>query len=194
MPNPPNIPVGRYSEAQFTQARPDCPQPEHWTTNDIQATENEVIEMVGGLIQGLQPDVSLETGTSRGFMARRIDQALRKNGHGHLHSYEKNEEVWQEAMKTVGRSPYTTLHNAPSMQEWTYGPIDFAWHDSVLNARQAEFEFYLTHYSERAIVCFHDTASHFGPWSDKLRQKLSSVGFQYIDWPSPRGVIISRRG
>ncbi len=191
----PNIDVGWYEESDFTKPRQECREPKWWHTHDIQGTEAEVIEMVAGMIRGHQPDVVLETGTSRGFMALAIGQALKSNGHGTLHTYEPDIPTLNEALRNW--EPYEDLpiipYAQPSMKPWSFQPIDFAWHDSLLQLRQPEFEFYLEHYSERAIVCFHDTAPHFGPWSDRLRTALLSQGFSYLDWPSPRGVIIARK-
>jgi hypothetical protein len=187
--NSPNIPVGWYNEAQFTAPRAECPRPDHWHTYDIQGTEAEVIDMVGGLIRGLQPEVVLETGTSRGFMALRIATALTDNGHGHLHSYEPDEEPYSYAVGNVWPYETATLHNLPSMVPWEYGPIDFAWFDSLLDLRWREFDFYYPHMSDRCVVGFHDTAPHFGFWPAQVRfdDRLS-----IIDLPTPRGVILGR--
>jgi len=193
MTTSPNIKPGRYMESDFTKPTPICPKPVHWHTHDIQATEIEVIEMVHGMIRGLQPEMVLETGTSRGFMAKSIGNALYVNGHGRLITFEPDEDTWREACRTVGANPYITMANQASMVPWNARKIDFAWHDSLIELRQPEFEFYLPHYSDRAVVCFHDTAPHFGDWSDYLRTQLKTEGFSYLDWPSPRGVIIARR-
>jgi hypothetical protein len=188
----PNIEVSRYNEADFTRPRALCPNPSYWHTHDLQGTEIEVIEMVAGMIVGLQPETVLETGTSRGFMAKAISDALDANGHGNLISYEPHAPTHTEAANRV-TSPKADLRCEPSMQTWIDGPIDFAWHDSLISLRQPEFGFYLPHYSNRAVVCFHDTAPHFGQWSEALRSDLAYAGFSYLDWPSPRGVIIARR-
>jgi hypothetical protein len=186
----PNIPVGYYNEAEFTHPRPDCPHPENWHTWDIQGTEAEVIEMVGGLIRGLQPDVVLETGTSRGFMSYRIGMALRENGHGHLHTYEPVEETWAEAVaNTVDVSDVVTLHNLPSMVPLECNPIDFCWFDSLLDLRWAEFDFYYPQLSDRCVVGFHDTAPHFGDWTLDV---VADERLEIISLPTPRGVILGR--
>jgi len=187
---PPNVEVGYYNEGKFTRPTPHCPHPENWHTRDIQATEVEVIEMIAGMVRGLQPDVVLETGTSRGFMAQAIGEALDKNGHGVLHSYEPHAATWNEAMKRVGLDR-VRLHNEPSMVPWEHGPIDFAWFDSLTDLRQAEFEFYLPHFSDRAAIGFHDTAPHFGDWTIPLVGSLIDNGFIPFELPTPRGVILA---
>lgn len=194
----PNVAVGPYAESDFTRGTRECPKPQHWTTWDAQGTEREVIEMVAGMIRGHQPEVVLETGTSRGFMTKAIAEALEQNGHGVVHTYEPDADVLQEAHQNWYSADEEMVlpiipYCQPSMVPWHGGDIDFAWHDSLIPLRVPEFEFYLPHYSERAVVCFHDTAQHFGDWSVNLRRMLAFHGFRSIDWPSPRGVVIARR-
>jgi len=189
----PNVPVGYYSEAQFTRPTARCPNPERWHAFDIQGTEVEVIAMVAGFIRGLQPSVVLETGTSRGFMAHAIGEALEANGHGTLHSFEPHGPTHTEASKRCVGMDNVELHNAKSMQPWTHGPIGFAWFDSLLELRQREFEHYLPHLSPQAVVGFHDTAPHFGNWTAPLVDVLHKSKFLVLELPTPRGVILGRR-
>lgn len=182
----PNVPVGPYRESDFTAADARCPHPEWWTTMDAQSTENEVIEMVGGLVRGLQPDTALETGTSRGFMARAIGAALERNGHGVLHTYEPHEPTYREALATLSGVTRVMLHCEPSMSPWNNGTIDFAWFDSLTTLRAAEFAYYRQWMHAGSVVGFHDTAPRFG-W----RQQLVLVGgLALIDLPTPRGVTL----
>lgn len=186
----PNIEVGYYNEGRFTKPSPECPHPERWHTWDIQATEVEVIEMVGGLIRGLQPDLVLETGTSRGFLSYRIGMALRENGHGYLHTYEPVEDTWNEAVTNTAQvEDVVTCHNLPSMVPWEYGELDFCWFDSLLELRWREFDFYYPYMSPRCVVGFHDTAAHFGDWSLDV---ASDERLEMIQLPTPRGVILGR--
>jgi len=189
----PNIPVGIYKESQFTRPRPDCPHPERYTTHDIQGTEIQVIEMVAGMIRGLQPDTVLETGTSRGFMAKAVGRALLQNGRGVLHSYEVDEPTWLEAVDYVhhdGELEGTVvIHNEPSMSPWEHGSIDFAWFDSHIQLREQEFDFYRQFFHSRTVVGFHDTAPHFGDWSHSLMRRDD---LRAIRLPTPRGVIFAR--
>ena len=180
-----------HCEAEFTHPTERCPNPAYWHTYDAQSTEVEVIEMVAGMIRGLQPEVVLETGTSNGWMANSIGAALNRNGHGILHTFEPHTATWNEAKALVSWREHVVLHNEPSMVPWTFGPIDFAWHDSLVDLRRAEFEFYLPHYSDQVVLGFHDTAPHFGTWPKSLAHSLQSNGFSLIELPTPRGVILA---
>ena len=186
----PNIPIGYYNESQFTKPSPECPHPERWHTDDIQGTEVEVISMVAGLIRGLQPDVVLETGTSRGFMSYQIGVSLRDNGHGHLTTYEPDEETWSEAVHNTEQvREWVTCENLPSMVPWQRELLDFCWFDSLLELRWREFDFYFEHMSPRCVVGFHDTAAHFGDWAQQVRD---DPRIAVLDLPTPRGVILGR--
>lgn len=188
-----NVPTGYYNESEFTAPDERCPHPEHWHTYDAQATEIEVIDMVYGLIRGLQPDVCLETGTSRGFLATRIGEALSANVHGHLHTFEPDEDTWDEAFGRVavaGLCHRVTCHNLPSMVPWTHGAIDFAWFDSLIELRAREFSFYRPYMHRRTVVGFHDTAPRF-EWRERLDQFVDA-DLQLLDLPTPRGVTLGR--
>lgn len=185
----PNVPVGWYSEAQFCPPAPRCPHPEYWHTHDAQSTEAEVIDMAVGLVRGLQPDVCLETGTSRGFMAARLGKALHVNGHGVLHTYEPHPATYEEAVGRCAGLDQVVLHNEPSMVPWDHGPIDFAWFDSLLELRWDEFDHYCQWMHDRTVVCFHDTAPRFGQWTTKVRKDRR---LQSVEFPTPRGVIVAR--
>ncbi len=190
----PNVPVGYYSEAQFTSVRDDLPHPEYWHTYDAQATEVEVIDFAWGLVRMLQPERVVETGTSRGFLASAIGQALKKNGHGLLMTYEPDAATHAEAVKN-------TAHVRDQVECWqrpslppsiTWGQkIDLFWFDSLLTLRYPEFQAYYENgnVGMRTIMCFHDTARHFGEWSEAVRtdQRLA-----VLNMPTPRGLIVAQ--
>lgn len=184
-----NIAVGTYSEADFSPPRDECPHPEWWHTHDFQATEIEVIDMVAGLIRGLQPDTVLETGTSRGFLAHAICTALTKNGHGRLYTYEPDLDVYEEAAERLAGFECVDLFRLRSMSPWRAGPIHFAWFDSLLELRRDELEFYRPFFTPSTVLGFHDTAPRFGSWSSHLRH---TPDLHFLDLPTPRGVILAR--
>jgi len=157
-----------HSEAEFTPATALCPHPERWTADDDESTENEVGELVYGLVRALQPDLCVETGTAFGATAERIGLALATNGHGRLYTLEADVRRVRVARKRVAGLPVTVewCHslNDPcctsALQEALKRGrhIDFAFFDALYRNRVAEFDRFRPFMRVGAIVCFHDTA------------------------------------
>lgn len=173
-------------ESEFTPATAICPRPDYWHAYDGMATEAEVLELVAAFVRALQPEVVVETGTHRGFGAEAIGQALARNGHGHLFTFEIDEALHAEASERVTGLPVTCVLGS-SMDEWAGDAIDFAWFDSETNLRVAEFEHFRPHFSARCVVGFHDTNEHHG-----YRPTLDLLGPEWLDLPTPRGVTFGR--
>lgn len=168
--------------------RPGCPHPELWHAHDGMATEIEVIELVAAFVRALQPEIVIETGTHRGFMAEAIGVALAQNGHGHLYSTEIDERLFDEAADRVTGLPVTLLHHS-SLEHEPPGLIDFAWFDSETNLRVGEYNHYRQWMHDRTVVAFHDTSPHHG-----YRPQLDALGLAWLDLPTPRGVTFGRIG
>ena len=187
--------VNATSEGTLTRARRDCPHPERWTAHDPQSTEIEVIALVAALVGALQPDAVIETGTYVGHMAHAIGSALAANGQGHLVTMETNADLYLEARQRCADLPVSCLNRGSldvSCDEITMlapGHVGFAWFDSLTPLRAHEFEHFLPLFDERTIVGFHDTAPHFGGWSERVRQHARLAT---IDLPTPRGCILAR--
>jgi hypothetical protein len=183
-------------ESTFTAPRVDCPHPERWTCPDEQATEVEVSELVAALVTALQPDVVIETGTYLGHTARRIGEALVRNGQGRLVTMEPDADRHAAAVFRVGDDlPVDVLQreslsvSCEEIRSLAPGHVGLAWFDSLLELRVAEFEHFSALFDERTIVGFHDAGAHHGDWSDEVRRhpRLAT-----IDLPTPRGCIIAR--
>lgn len=178
-----------YKESEFTRPRPDCPHPEYWTSADNDSTENEVLELVAGFIRGLQPEFVVETGTAFGYGALHIGRALKANGHGRLVTMEVDSDRCNKSRARVEGLPVVVL-NLPSLEYTPSEPIDFAWFDSLIHLRVAEFRAYYDYMSARCVVGFHDT----GP-QHSLRPgivQLENEGLiKPIFLPTPRGVCFA---
>jgi predicted O-methyltransferase YrrM len=175
-------------ESRFTPPSALCPRPDFWTSNDIDATENEVLDMIHGLVRGLQPQLCIETGTYLGDGTRAIASALERNGHGVVHTFETHEDKVRAAAASLGDLRHRiTFHNR-EVGDWTPpGPIDFAFFDSSFGARKLEFHNLSPFMTERTVVVFHDTAPHLG-----MRQLLDDMPVTLIDFPTPRGVSVGQ--
>jgi predicted O-methyltransferase YrrM len=188
-----------HPEIRFTKPTPRCPNPERWHALDDQSTELEVSFLVAAFVGALQPDYVLETGSFIGSTSIIIGQALTHNGQGHLHSIELNPEAARVAKLNTEGLP-VTIHQMSSMdftpelagRDDDLESIGFAWFDSLVTLRRAEFGRFYPYMRPGTICGFHDTAPHHGNWSDFLHPERSDFTEQYnvraIHLPTPRGV------
>ena len=141
-------------------------------------------ELVASFVRALQPDYVVETGTCIGQTAWLIAQALQCNGQGHLDTIETEADRAKFAAERLTGLP-ALVHCTSSMDFTPREPIGFAWFDSRVDLRVAEFERYRPHFLPGAIAGFHDTAPHQGAWG---RHVESLPGTRAIRLPTPRGV------
>lgn len=178
-------------ESRFTVPSKECRHPEYWTSHDSDSTENEVIEMLGGMVRGLQPDYVVETGSAFGYGTAAIGQALQSNGHGHLDSIEVVPERVRIAQQRTAHLDRVTVHEMSSLDFVPTAPIDFVFFDSLFPLRAKEFRAYYPYMHHGTVVAFHDT----GP-QHPLRpdiDKLAAEGWiDVIYLPTPRGIAIGR--
>lgn len=180
------------TEDRYTPPSDLCPNPEWWTSRDIEATENEVLELVHGLVRALQPEVVIETGTYVGDGTRAIATALVANGHGHLHTFELDPGIYGQAADNLADlDGWVTFHHGKA-EDWTpMASIDFAFFDSSPGSRLMELKNLAPYMTARTIVAFHDTAPHL-PLRDMLRQAPDIPAVTLIDLPTPRGISIGQ--
>lgn len=179
------------SEARFTRPRPDCPNPEHWSSTDDDSTEIEVTALVAAFITALQPEFVLETGTAWGQTAEAIGVALKDNDHGMLITLEVDTFRAGHSRERCAGLPVVVLE-IPSLEYTPNRPIDFAWFDSLCELRPHEFVRYLPHMSSRAVVGFHDTGPQHPVRGllDRLVEHEMLPEPLYL--PTPRGVCFAR--
>ena len=173
-----------YHESAWTKPRPDCPHPERWSSTDPQSTEREVSELVGTFVRALQPDYVIETGTCLGQTARIIGLALQANGRGHLDTLETDHERAARAREQCDGLPVAVLE-VSSLDFTPSEPVGFAWFDSRIELRVAEFDLYRPHLIPGSIVGFHDTSPHQGDWGRAVEEIPNT---RAIRLRTPRGV------
>jgi SAM-dependent methyltransferase len=184
------------SEARFSIPRSECPNPEYWTSDDVDSTEHQVSALVAAFVIALQPELVLETGTAYGQTAQLIGQALKQNGHGRLITLETTPSRVMKSRARCEGLPVDCLQVAstsylPSVDD---PPLDFVWFDSLLHLRHIELLRFRPYMSERCVVGFHDTAPR-----RRVRKHLNEleadghlVGLLHL--PTPRGVTFARIG
>lgn len=173
------------SEATWTKPRPDCQHPEWWHSTDSQSTEIEVSELVAGFIRALQPEYVVETGTCIGQTAHIIGLALQANGHGRLVTLETEGDRAEFAQKRCEGLPVEVLV-CPSLDFTPEQPVDFAWLDSRLELRVAEFQHLRPWLREGSVVGFHDTSPHHQGGYGEAVESLDRT--RAIRLRTPRGV------
>jgi hypothetical protein len=178
-------------ESRFTPATEVCPHPHYWHSTDADSTEIEISELVAALVRALQPEVVVETGSAWGQTSRLIGQALQRNGHGTLYSIETNTERAAYTARQCEGLPVEVVEQS-SLDYTPPHKVGFAFFDSLVHLRVAEFERYWHHpgYAKGAFVAFHDTADHHGLWP--AIAALEEEGkLLPIRLPTPRGVVIA---
>jgi hypothetical protein len=177
-------------ESDFTPPRPDCPRPEDWHATDSDSAEVEVTELVAAFVRALQPEVVVETGTAFGQTAEAIGRALAANGHGCLYTLEPDLNRCATASSRVLGLPVRVV----SMQSIAWLPPDgigFAWFDSLLGLREAEFRAYRPHMAAGCVVGFHDCGPQHGVVRDAVERLAHEGELRPIYLPTPRGVMFA---
>jgi predicted O-methyltransferase YrrM len=172
------------------RVHPLCTNPERWHSHDATSTEIEVMDLLWGFVRALQPEAVLETGTWHGYTSRRIAEALRQNGHGHLFTLENHGKVARAAQEALRGLPVTVVDESSLAWNPPEGArFGFAFFDSDPKTQYPlEFRRYRPHMTPGAVVAFHDTAN----WNCRpLITELEAEGLvKAIDPVTPRGITI----
>jgi len=180
-------------EGRFTPPSKECPNPDWWTSEDDQATEDQVLDGLYGLVRLLQPQFVLETGSHLGFGTLRIAQAIDLNGHGTLLSVENDHLLFAEAKKKVKHFPFVRMRLCDSLELEIDQPIDFAWFDSGPGwLRYQEFERFFPMMHDRTVVAFHDTGLQHPEIRESVQKLMKRRLCDGALLPTPRGIFLGR--
>lgn len=200
-----SVPHEPMSEARFIPADMRCPHPERWHSTDGDSTELEVSGLIAGLVRGLQPRLVVETGAAFGQTTVAILEALERNGHGHLFTYENDTEraAWVRRLTLEHAGRLTLAENSLDANLLGYPLLDFAFFDTHYETRVPEFLHFRPWMRKGTIVAFHDTApgrgAHRISTGESLREQLEAVSYNHmqnrhelrlIDLPTPRGLTL----
>lgn len=144
------------TEDRWTPPNDWQPHPEYWHSDDAQATEHEVTELVAAFVRALQPEIVVETGAYIGQTSEAIGRALARNGHGHLYSVEVDEALAGKAAQRCEGLPVTVVHG-DSLSFTPPGEVGFAWLDSETGIRHLELQRLRRWLAPGAVVGIHDT-------------------------------------
>jgi predicted O-methyltransferase YrrM len=163
---------------------------ELWSCQDIDSTEDEVIELLGSLVRAMKPRLCVEVGSHVGLSSLEMGRALERNGRGHLHCFESVPESAGAAQERTAGLP-VTVH---AMTDLSFdpselpGPVDFLFVDGDLDNRGDSMRHWRDSLSDRHVVAVHDSLKHW-----EVRESIESVGFaERLDVVTPRGITLLR--
>lgn len=191
------------SEDRFIPADQRCPHPERWHSIDGDAAEEEVAEMLGAFVIGLQPDLVIETGAGLGTITRRLVAALARHPFGRLIALEPDGERFACLVNLGGRlcSPLAQSSLEFELRDHDDRRVDLWISDSLYETRVPEVLRALERGWLRrgASVVFHDTrpdaGSHRIPSGRSLCDEIDAVlvargWLRAIEFPTPRGLTL----
>lgn len=164
--------------------------PDRWTSSTEKATEHQVVTLLAGLIEALQPDAVLETGTWTGDAALAMAQTLAPMRHNpHLWTLEKDEGVAEAARVRLEGLPVTVV--TIDATQWTPPVLfDFAFFDTDGKSRLAQqAERYLQWMRPHAVFAVHDTGTQW-PTQKHLDDMATRGLIRCVRLPTPRGVTL----
>lgn len=166
--------------------------PDRWTSSTGKGTEHQVITLLAALVEALQPDAVLETGTWTGDATLAMAQTLAPMRHDpHLWSLEINAEVADAARKRLAGLPVTVVTVDAAEWEPPKGVLfDFAFFDTDGKASLAQqAERYLPWMRPHSIFAVHDTGTQW-PTQRHLDDMASRDLIRVVRLPTPRGVTL----
>ena len=159
-----------------------------WSCEDEDATETEVIQLLGALVATTKPKICVEVGAYTGLSSFEIGIALKRNGRGHLHSFEIDPRHAATAAERTAGLPVTvhpiadTEYDPANLEE----PVGFLFVDGDLDNRSSSLVHWRPWLSSNSIVAVHDSLK----WYD-VQLAIESVEYlQRIDIVTPRGLTL----
>ena len=166
------------------------PEYELWSCEHPDASEDEVIELLGALARAEKPKVAVEVGAHMGLATRSIGEALQRNGRGHLHTFELDPVRAEEASGRTEGLPVTIhVKKDTAVAHDTFGEIDFLFVDGHLINRQASIDHWLPSVRPNALIAVHDTLK----WPQPYEVVMNFETTERIHIVTPRGLTLMRK-
>src|SRR5438105_7786787 len=176
------------SESRFTPPREECPEPWLWRSEDEGAAEDEVHDLLTGIVRALKPNRAVETGAWVGGGAVAMGSALRESGRGRLWSIELDTAaaaVADQAVREHGLEEWVDVVQASSLDWLPPGPVDMVFLDSAPEIRGLEFVHLSPFMHRRTIGVVHDTGMHKRQPRRQF-EVLARLGLvDVVWWPTP---------
>jgi predicted O-methyltransferase YrrM len=177
----------------------------HFTMADDGGVETQTGTFLYGLLNILQPELVLETGTYTGVSAMYMGQALKDNGHGHIITLEispvhkeRAERLWVQ----TGVSPFVTCQQVASLEYQTSSQFDFIFLDSEPEFRFKELVKFYPNLKPGGYIFIHDLHRHlsqqdnkehgfgwpYGKLPEEIVNWIAEDKLRCFSFPTPRGL------
>lgn len=186
----------QFTQAEYTPATPECPQPQLWKMLDSQTTEVEVLDFLKTLVLTLKPKLVVETGTFLGHGTVKLAEGLKENGFGKVITIEFDPAIRaraQERFKASGLTEWIESRLESSLETKIEGTIDLLYSDSHLANREAEIRRLLPQLDPRGVLVIHDASSHFKIVREAALRLEEEGLISAVFLSTPRGVVIAQR-
>ena len=186
----------QFTQAEYTPATPECPQPQLWRMLDSQTTEVEVLEFLKTLVTTLKPKLVVETGTFLGHATVKLAEGVKENGFGRVITIEYDPAIRARAedrFNASGLAPWIESRLESSLETNIEGTIDLLYSDSHLANREAEIRRLLPRLDPRGILVIHDASSHFKVVREAALRLEEEGLISAVLLSTPRGVVIAQR-
>lgn len=168
-----------------------CAHPEYYHSTGELSSEIEVSIFIGALVRLLQPELVLETGSFKGQTTWYIADALMQNGHGHLFSIEKDENLLLQAQFHCQDFRTVSFLCGDSLNIKVTDAIDLAYFDAGQGRhRLAEFDHFYPYLT--GFVAFHDTDYPGYPIRETLVSLEEQGKIKFLDFPTPFGLALCK--
>lgn len=139
-------------------------------------TEAEAL-LLYALVRAIKPEVVVEIGTSYGFSALHIAQALKDNGRGHLHTAEINEGRRREAIGNIAEAELSAFVSFYDRIPLALSRIDIAFLDGAHD--EDSLREYLQQVQNARLILVHDAA-----WQDHCERAINGSHRRMIMLPT----------
>lgn len=159
-------------------------------------------QLLNSLIRVLEPETVLEIGSSVGYSALWMAEALQKNGHGHLWTVESHAERFQRAQANIAESGLEAWitqikHHAP---EVFFDPavslpetVDLAFLDATKKQHQSFYEALLPRMKEGSILIVDNVQTHREAFEGFIEFMHENPEWQTLELDAGTGLLISKR-
>lgn len=189
--------AGEKLSPEKTEPSSECSFPRIWSMFDIKTPAIETLEFIYGLVRLSKPELAVETGAWRGYVAVAVGKALKENGVGKMITLEPDVDFFKVAQTHIRKHGLENRAEVLNQKVMSYLPseeIDFLVLTSEPKEHASEFKHFRSKLKPGALVVFcgdNSSEDRVERTVDKLTRKGEVTGFSL---PSPRATAVCRYG